>query len=147
MERNGFTTSFTVEKTPEEVYAAINDVRGWWSGEVAGDTDRLGAEFTYTVAGVHRSVQRIAELVPGQRVVWQVTDASLEFARNKREWVGTAIVFEIVRAGTRTEVRFSHNGLVPDFECFDACSNAWGLLVGKNLRNRILSGEPQPFPW
>jgi len=147
MEQTGFTTTFAVEKTPEEVYAAINDVRGWWSGEVAGDTDRLGAEFTYSVEGVHRSVQKIAELVPARRVVWQVTDASLEFAQDKKEWVGTTIVFEIAPAGGRTEVRFTHHGLVPAFECFDACSNAWGLLVGKNLRNRILSGEPQPFPW
>jgi len=147
MEQTGFTTTFAVEKTPEEVYAAINDVRGWWSGEVAGDTDRLGAEFTYSVEGVHRSVQKIAELVPARRVVWQVTDASLEFAQDKKEWVGTTIVFEIAPAGGRTEVRFTHHGLVPAFECFDACSNAWGLLVGKNLRNRILTGEAQPAPW
>ena len=147
MSSQDMTTTFLVERTPEETFTAINDVPSWWSGEVAGDTDVLGVEFTYTVPGVHRSVQKVAELVPGKRVVWKVVDAQLDFAKDKREWVGTEIVFEISNQGGKTEVRFTHRGLVPAFECFDACSNAWGLLVGKNLRNRILTGEAQPAPW
>ena len=147
MSSQDMTTTFLVERTPEETFTAINDVPSWWSGEVAGETDVLGAEFTYAVPGVHRSVQKIAELVPGKRVVWKVVDAQLDFAKDKREWVGTEIVFEIAEKSGKTEVRFTHRGLVPTFECFDACSNAWGLLVGKNLRNRILTGKAQPAPW
>ena len=41
-----FTTSYLVEPTPEAVFAAVNDVRGWWSGNIEGRTDVLGAEFT-----------------------------------------------------------------------------------------------------
>jgi hypothetical protein len=147
MDSQNFTTTIAVERTPEECFAGICDVRSWWSGEVGGETDILGAEFIYTVPGVHRSVQKIAELVPGKRVVWKVVDAQLDFAEDKREWVGTDIVFEISPQGGKTEVRFTHRGLAPAFECFDACSNAWGLLVGKNLQNRILTGEAQPAPW
>jgi hypothetical protein len=43
----GYPTSFAVDHTPEEVFHAINNVRGWWSGEIQGDTDKLGAEFDY----------------------------------------------------------------------------------------------------
>ena len=42
-----FAATFTVDRTPEEVFAAINDVRGWWSGNIEADTGALGAEFTY----------------------------------------------------------------------------------------------------
>jgi len=72
-----YTASFTVDQTPEEVFNGINNVRGWWSGDVTGDTNKLGAEFTYCVQGVHRSKQKIKEFMAGKRVVWRVLDADL----------------------------------------------------------------------
>lgn len=144
METKGFSTSFTVEESPHEVFDAINDVRGWWSGEIDGRTDELGAEFTYRYQGLHRSTQRITELVPGKRVVWHVSDASLEFVQDKTEWNGTDIVFEIARKGDRTEVRFTHVGLVPRFECYGDCSGAWGFYVEDSLRRLITTGRGAP---
>ena len=44
---HNFNTEFTVEQTPEQALAAITDVRAWWSGNIEGATDQLGAEFTY----------------------------------------------------------------------------------------------------
>jgi len=67
MKTEGYTTSFTVDQTLDEVFRAINNVRGWWSGEIQGDTDKLGAEFTYRVQDVHRSKQKITEFVPGKK--------------------------------------------------------------------------------
>jgi len=40
MKNQDFTTSFTVDHSPEEAFEAINNVRGWWSGEVAGETSK-----------------------------------------------------------------------------------------------------------
>lgn len=144
MKQQGFTTSFTVEQTPEEVFAAINNVRGWWSGAIDGDTGRLGAEFTYRYENMHKSTQKVAEFVPGKRVVWHVADAELTFVKDKTEWIGTDIVFEIARRGGKTELRFTHVGLIPAFECYGGCSGAWGSLVDGNLRNLIATGENQP---
>src|ERR1035441_149493 len=117
MKKDGFTTSFTVDQTPEEVFNAVNNVRGWWSGEVVGDTDKVGAEFTYRYKNFHISRQHVTELVPGRKVVWHVTDADLTFFKDKTEWIGTDIVFEIVEKAGKTELRFTHVGLVPAFEC------------------------------
>ena len=144
MKKQDFNTSLTVDRSPEEVFKAINDVRGWWSGEVDGDTDRLGAESTYRYKGMHMSTQKVTEFDPGKKVVWHVTDAELTFVKDKKEWVGTDIVFEIAREGGKTELRFTHAGLIPAFECYGGCSNAWGALVGNNLRNLITSGKNQP---
>lgn len=144
MEPKGFSTSFTVRQSPLEVFDAINDVRGWWSGEIDGRTDELGAEFTYRYKGLHRSTQRITELVPGQRVVWHVSDASLEFVEDRTEWTGTDIVFEIARKNDETEVRFTHVGLVPRFQCYGKCSGAWGFYINESLRSLITTGSGTP---
>jgi hypothetical protein len=50
-----FTNTFTVDQTPEEAFAAINNVRGWRSGEIEGSTDKLGAEFSHRYDDVHYS--------------------------------------------------------------------------------------------
>jgi uncharacterized protein YndB with AHSA1/START domain len=144
MKQQNFTTSFTVDHSPEEVFKAINNVRGWWSGEVDGDAGKAGAEFTYRYKNMHRSTQRVTAFVHGKKLVWHVTDAELTFVKDKKEWIGTDIVFEIARKGNKTELRFTHVGLVPAFACYGGCSGAWGELVGRNLRNLITTGKNQP---
>ena len=147
MNNQNFTTSFLVDENPEKVFNAINNVRRWWSGEIKGETNKLDAEFTYRVQDEHFSKQKITEFVPEKKVVWRVLDASLNFVKDKGGWKGTDIVFEIARKGNKTEIRFTHIGLVPDFECYNDCSNAWGLLVNGNLRKLITTGKDQPSPW
>lgn len=139
-----FTTSFTVKQSPEQVFDAINNVRGWWSGDIDGRTDELGARFEYRYQDLHSSTQRITELVPGKKVVWRIEDSQLAFVKDKTEWNGTDVVFEIARKGDETEVRFTHVGLVPAFECYGDCSSAWGYYVEDSLRSLITSGKGEP---
>ena len=146
MKSQNYSTAFTVDQTPEEAFAAINDVRGWWSGNIEGSTNKLGDEWTYRYKDVHYSKQKITELVPGKKVVWHVLDSYLNFIEDKSEWNGTKITFEIGKKGDKTEVRFSHLGLVPEVECYDACANAWGGYVNSSLRTLITKGKGQPNP-
>ena len=92
MKNQNYSISFAVDNSLEQVFNAINNVRGWWSGEVEGETDKLGAEFTYRYQNMHRSKQKITELVPNKKVVWHVLDSSLSFLKDKSEWTGTDIV-------------------------------------------------------
>ena len=141
MKKQDFTTTIKTEKTPKEVFDAVNDVRGWWQGEIEGSTDKLNDEFTYRYEEVHYSKQRIVEFVPGKKVVWLVTDSNLNFISYKSEWTGTKISFEISEAGNKTELRFTHIGLEPEIECYDACSNAWGQLIQHSLLSFINTGK------
>jgi NAD(P)-dependent dehydrogenase (short-subunit alcohol dehydrogenase family) len=140
----GYTTSFTVDRSPEEVFDSVSNVRAWWSGDIDGRTDALGAEFKYRYKDVHDTTQRITEWVPGKRVVWHVVDSHINFVKDRTEWNGTDIVFEIERKQNRTELRFTHVGLVPAFECYDGCSGAWGFYINNSLRSLITTGKGQP---
>ena len=139
-----YTTSFTVDQSPDEVFAAINNVRGWWSGEIEGDPDKLGADFTYRVPDMHYSKLKVTEFRPGKAVVWHVLESDIRYTQDRREWDNTMIAFEISRKGGSTDVRFTHVGLVPQDECYESCSDAWGGLVRGNLRKLIVTGQAQP---
>jgi hypothetical protein len=144
-DQKNYTVTYSVDQTPKEVFAAINNVRGWWSGEIDGETNKLGAEFTYRYKDIHRSTQKITELVPGKKVVWHVLDARLNFVKDATEWNGTDIVFEISKKEDgKTELRFTHVGLVPAFECYDSCTDAWGFYVKNSLKSLIKTGKGAP---
>jgi hypothetical protein len=138
-----FTATILVDQTPEETFAAINNVRGWWTGEpgIEGNTDKLNDEFTYDYKPYHHSKQKITELIPGKKIVWLVTDSDISFVADKNEWTGTKITFKITKKDDKTEVRFTHVGLVPAVECYEDCSNAWGSYINSSLRNFICSAK------
>ena len=143
---DNLTIEFTADCTPDEAYAAILNVRGWWSGQIDGPTDALGAEFTYRYQDIHRSTQQITALEPGRRVAWHVVDAYLKFVEDKEEWTGTDITFEISKAAAGTQVRFTHVGLAPDVECFDQCSSAWRFYIATSLPALIRDRAGRPNP-
>lgn len=142
MSNDSFATSFTVDQSPEAVFAAINDVRGWWS-DIEGQADRIGGRFTHRVLDLHRCDIEVKELVPGRKVAWTVIDNYFNFTEDETEWKGTEIVFEIAEAGDGTEVSFTHVGLVPDYECYEVCSDGWSTYID-SLRSLITTGKGRP---
>ncbi|TCO60655.1 SRPBCC family protein [Actinocrispum wychmicini] len=139
-----YTTKFTVEKHPSDVFRAVTNVRGWWSEEIDGPTDQVGGRFEYHYQDVHRCEIEVTAAVPGRLVTWLVHDNYFDFITDQTEWTGTTVRFDILAKGDQTEVRFTHQGLVPAYECFDVCSNAWGFFVNTSLRDLITTGEGQP---
>ena len=146
MSEQNYNATFIVDQSSEAVFAAINNPRAWWSHAIEGDTDKLGAVFYYHYRDVHRCTFQITELVPGKKVVWHVLHNDFNFIRDKAEWNGTDVVFEIAGKGNGAEVRFTHVGLVPAYECYDVCANAWGTYITGSLHSLITTGEGQPNP-
>jgi len=139
-----FSTGFLVDETPKEAFNAINNVRGWWSEEIEGNTDKLNDEFIYHYKDAHRCKMKLIEIIPDKKVVWLVMDNYFNFTKDKSEWKGTKIIFEISKQDKKTQIRFTHLGLVPEYECFDICSNAWTDYINNSLRGLITTGKGKP---
>ena len=138
------TFNMTFAESPKKVFDAICNVRGWWSENLKGKTDKLGAKFTYQYKDIHSSTQKITEFVPNKKIVWHVLDSQLNFIKEKDEWNGTDIIFEITKKDGKTKLRFTHVGLTPEVECFEACYGGWGFFVKKSLKSLIIKGEGKP---
>jgi uncharacterized protein YndB with AHSA1/START domain len=139
-----YTTSFTVENTPAEVLAAISDPRAWWMTDIQGETGQVSDEFSFEVPGVHYSKLRVTAVVPDELVVWTVIEGQVRFVADPQEWTGTQIRFELSPTAGGTTVRFTHVGLRPDHECYEACTGAWNLYAAGSLRGYITTGHGEP---
>ena len=144
MTNKNFTTGFSVDNAPKEVFDAINNVRGWWSEEIEGGTEKLNDEFNYHYEDIHSCKMKLTEVVPGKKVVWRVLDNYFKFTKDKSEWIGTKIIFDISEKDNKTQLIFTHQGLVPEYECFDICKNAWTTYIQNSLRSLITTGKGMP---
>jgi len=146
MKNQDFTTTILVDQTPKEAFDAINNVRGWWSEQIEGDTDKLNAVFNYHYKDVHAAQMKVIELVPYTKVVWLVLNNYFNFIKDNSEWKGNKISFEISEKDGKTQVTFTHWGLVPEYECYEICFDAWSNYIKHSLRNLITTGKGEPNP-
>lgn len=135
---NNFTTTITISKSLAEVWDVILNVRAWWSGlhgeEITGESKALNDEFSFNAGGgMHYSKQKLVELVPGKKVKWLVTDSKLDFLTDKTEWNNTSFEFELSESNGHTTIQFTHNGLTPEVECYNACAPAWTKYIQQQL--------------
>lgn len=158
MTTRDFTTTIVVDNSPKEAFNAINNVRGWWSEEIEGPTKKLNDVFNYHFEDIHRCQIKLIEIVPDKKVVWLVMENYFKpgifgDAANKlpagaiadqTEWVNTTIHFEISEKGGKIQIRFTHKGLVPEYECFEICENGWNHYIRESLLGLITTGKGQP---
>jgi hypothetical protein len=144
MKTSDFTSTIRVDQSPKEAFDAINNVRGWWSEEIEGLTEKLHDEFTYHYEDVHYCQMKLIEVIPNKKIVWLVKYNYFKFTKDKSEWTGTKIHFDISEKDHKTQVQMTHEGLNTEFECFDICSNAWGQYIQQSLKSLITTGKGKP---
>jgi uncharacterized protein YndB with AHSA1/START domain len=146
MTTSDFNTSFLVDETPAKVFNAVTNVRGWWSERIDGGTEKLNDEFTYQRWDLHKCTMKLIEVIPNKKVVWLVLDNYFSFTEDKTEWIGTKIEFDISEKDGKTQLRFTHWGLVPAYECYNICFDAWTSYIKGSLKDLITTGKGQPNP-
>jgi hypothetical protein len=144
MKAPDFTTALLVDQTTQEVFDAVNNVRGWWSEEIEGSTNKMNDVFHYHYEDAHRCSMKLVEVVPAQKVVWMVLNNYFKFTKDETEWTGNHIVFDITKQEGKTQLRMTQVGLVPEYECFDICRDAWTNYIQHSLKNLITTGKGSP---
>lgn len=143
MNQLDFSCSFIAEVTPAAAFSAINRVTEWWTENIEGNTKNLGDVFTIDFGKTFLTMT-IVESVPNQRVVWEVTDCFIHFVADNKEWKDTRLVWEILPEGGSTQVRLTHEGLVPQVECYDNCVQGWTFYVKTSIYDLLTKGKGEP---
>lgn len=142
MINNSYITTFEVGKSPEEIFDRITQVSKWWSKDYEGSSTKPGDEFIIHHPGQHYSKQELVEVIPGKKIVWLVTDSKLNWLeKDQHEWTNTKMIFEIIPEGNKTILHFTHEGLVPENECYERCEQGWNLVIKDRLFNFITDGK------
>ena len=146
MEDKSFTADILVDQSPAVAFRAILNFRGWWSEEIEGNTDKLNEEFFYHYKDIHLCKLKLIELGPDEKIAYLVTANEFNFVEDKSEWVNTKLIFEITNEEGKTRVRFTHEGLVPEYECYKVCNDAWSGYIKNSLYKLITTGKGEPNP-
>lgn len=128
-----YQTSIPFHCLETEAFEMLTQIPKWWTTDFIGQNAKAGDEFIIHHPGAHYAKHRVLEAVPGEKLIWLVTESKLYWLKNQEEWTGTQMIFEL----SDGELRFTHQGLTPDKESYERCSQGWDLVIGKHLLNFI----------
>jgi hypothetical protein len=142
MEQN-YHCSITVAANSDKAFACIADVGGWWAKGFKGKAYDTGDTFTVQF-GETMVAFEIVRSSPGKEIMWKVTDCYLPWLKNKTEWNGTEIAWQLTSLKDGTRIYMTHIGLYPGIECFEACQEGWDGHIKNSLYQLINEGKGQP---
>lgn len=154
METDNFTTTIIVDQTPEAIFNAITNIRGWWSEDIEGNSSKMDDVFNYQYGDVHRCKIKLIEAIPNEVIVWHVLENHFNFTEDEKEWTDDKIIFEITKtggtqgepgpSGAKTRLLMTHVGLTPQNECYNACYDGWTYYIQTSLKSLIETGKGMP---
>lgn len=142
MENKSYSATITILKSPEAVFNCIKEVPEWWSNDFTGSSSSLDDEFVIHHTHAHYSNQKLVEVIPAQKITWLVTHSKLDWLKKvQNEWTNTKMIFEIIAGEDKTILRFTHEGLTPEKECYERCKQGWDMVITERLYDFISTGK------
>ncbi len=142
-----YMSTIEVATTVEKAYNALTrEISLWWTEMFEGSSLHTGDLFTIRFGDNIYKTMQVKELSPCSKVIWFVEDSliALPELKNRTEWIGTTIIWEIEPKEDDTRIKVTHIGLNPDIECYEICSNGWIQFLG-SLKLFLETGEGKPY--
>ena len=142
-----YSRSISAPVSVFDAYTKIARVSEWWAKDFEGNASNVGDLFTVrfgATSGATFVDFQITEAVPFSKVIWHVTNCYLPWLKDATEWNDTKVVFEVAASRSETMVTLTHEGLVPEVECFDSCVQGWNQYFGQSFRQFLIAGSGMP---
>ena len=142
-EPQNYEATISVRTNPEDAIKAINDISAWWAIDTIGCSAKAGDTFTVRFGKTFSTI-KIAEWLPGRKIVWEVLECNMDLLADKKEWQGTKIVWDITVQGDKTQITMTHVGLTPVKECYNDCKNGWNFFIRESLSGLLTRQKGLP---
>jgi hypothetical protein len=145
MENRNYHKTLIVKASAEEAMKKISRIALWWRNDFSGDAEKLNSKFTVPFGAPSFVDFVVSESAPGKKLVWKVTDCYLPWFKDTKEWNNTEVVFTLSSENGGTQINFTHVGLVPEVECYEACEKGWNGHLNQ-LAGFINENKELPVP-
>lgn len=143
MNQQNYQCSFTANITATEALENISHVSEWWTGNYEGSSKKPGDTFTVRFGETFVNFE-IVEAIPNKKIVWQVVDCNLHWLKDKKEWKGTQLSWEVSPENNSTRINMTHVGLIPEIECYENCKKGWDFYAGESLKKLMTEHKGMP---
>ncbi len=146
LEKMDFQYSMVVKATDSAVFESLTQqIPQWWTEDFEGASNRLNAKFTIRFGNTFKTML-VEEITPNTKIAWRVVDSYLDIQefKNKNEWNGTRIIWDIFPDNGNTKIVLTHIGLTPAVECFDVCEKGWAGFT-ESLSQFLTTKKGMPF--
>ena len=138
---SNYQTQIILGLPRSRVFEAISKELGLWWGQQDNLIEKENDVFTVSWEGPWYQF-RVLKFKKNEEMVWECIDANQIIDGLKgvqKEWVGTRVHWSLNSSDGKTILDFEHEGLVPEFVCFDFCSKVWSDFLKNSLVNYLES--------
>ena len=135
-----YTKVITTKVREEIIFKAITQKLNEWWGKTDSSVYNIGDEFT-TSFGKAFWKFKIIDYKKNELLTWKCIGGEPEF---NAEWIGTKIYWKISSSEGMTKVSFLHDGLTPEFKCYNICAPTWDMFITQSLKNFVETGKGEP---
>ncbi len=146
LEKDNFQYAITLETDAKKIYSGLTQqLHQWWTEKMEGSADKLNDVFTVHFDKTYKII-KVVELLLNKKITWEILDSFIDIPefKNKSEWSGTRISWEITANDDSTDLVLTHHGLNQSLECYEVCNNGW-ISFMESFHDFLTTGMGTPF--